>query len=72
MAICETQKKTGIINLRSTTSVETRQAGQASGKAGIRNRNRNKNKTGRYTQAPVDQTMDSAIHRINHYPLDKH
>ena len=23
-------------------------------------------------QAPVVQTMDSAIHRINHYPADKH
>ena len=23
-------------------------------------------------QAPVVQTMDSAIHRINHYPVDKH
>ena len=22
--------------------------------------------------APVVQTMDSAIHRINHYPVDKH
>ena len=22
--------------------------------------------------APVVQTMDSAIHRINHYPADKH
>ena len=23
-------------------------------------------------QAPVVQTMDSAVHRINHYPADKH
>ena len=23
-------------------------------------------------QAPVVQTMDSAIHRINHYPVDKY
>ena len=23
-------------------------------------------------QAPVVQTMDSAFHRINHYPADKH
>ena len=23
-------------------------------------------------QAPVVQTMDSAVHRINHYPVDKH
>ena len=23
-------------------------------------------------QGPVVQTMDSAIHRINHYPVDKH
>ena len=23
-------------------------------------------------QAPVDQTLDSAIHRINHYPADKY
>ena len=23
-----------------------------------------------YTQAPVVQTMDSAVHRINHYPAD--
>ena len=25
-----------------------------------------------YTQAPVVQTMDSAVHRLNHYPADKH
>ena len=24
------------------------------------------------SQAPVVQTMDSAVHRINHYPADKH
>ena len=24
------------------------------------------------TLAPVVQTMDSAVHRINHYPADKH
>ena len=23
-------------------------------------------------QTPVVQTMDSAVHRINHYPADKH
>ena len=23
-------------------------------------------------KAPVVQTMDSAVHRINHYPADKH
>ena len=23
-------------------------------------------------QAPVVQTLDSAIHRINHYPVDKY
>ena len=25
-----------------------------------------------YTQAPVVQTLDSTIHRINHYPADKY
>ena len=28
--------------------------------------------TARGQLAPVVQTMDSAIHRINHYPADKH
>ena len=26
----------------------------------------------RIAQAPVDQKMDRAIHRINHYPADKY
>ena len=25
-----------------------------------------------FTQAPVVKTLDSAIHRINHYPADKY
>ena len=30
--------------------------------------------TGSFTElmAPVVQTLDSAIHRINHYPVDKY
>ena len=30
------------------------------------------NETSFMDLAPVVQTMDSAVHRINHYPADKH